>query len=56
MTLTIRPVKLKQTIYFRVPNDIADLIGIEDKSEITLKLQEEEGQYLLTYYVRKPTN
>jgi hypothetical protein len=56
MPLTIKPVKLKQSIYFRVPSDIADLIDIQKDAEVMLKLEEQEGQYLLTYYVRKPTD
>ncbi len=53
MTLTIRPVKLKQSIYFRVPNDIADLIGIVPDNDVTLTLKEDENQFLLTYAVGK---
>lgn len=53
MTLRIRPVKLKQSIYVRVPNDIADLIGIGPNTEVTLNLQDETEQFLLIYSVRK---
>ena len=53
LTLTIKPVKLKQSIYFRVPNDIADLIGIEADDQVTLTLKEDERQFLLTYSVGK---
>lgn len=54
MTLRIKPVKLRQTVYFRVPNDIADLIGIDPDAEVTLKLEELENEYLLKYSVTKP--
>jgi hypothetical protein len=53
LTLRIRPIKLKQSIYFRVPNDIADLIGIEPQDEVTLTLKEDEKEFLLTYSVMK---
>jgi hypothetical protein len=53
MTLRIKPVKLKQSIYFRVPNDIADLISIEPNAEVTLSLQDQDKQFLLVYSVTK---
>ncbi len=54
MTLRIKPVKLRQTVYFRVPNDIADLIGIDPEAEVTLNLEEHENEFLLKYAVTKP--
>ncbi len=54
MTLKIRPVKLKQSVYVRVPNDIADLIGIDSDTEITLNLEEQVERFLLIYSVTKP--
>ena len=53
MTLRIKPVMLKQSVYFRVPNDIADLIGIEPNADVTMTLGEQEDSYLLTYVVKK---
>lgn len=53
MTLKIRPIKLRQSVYFRVPNDIADLMGIQTNAEVTLSFQELEDTYLLTYAVGK---
>lgn len=54
MTLRIKPVKLRQTIYFRVPNDIADLVGIDPDAEVTLSLEERDDKYLLKYAITKP--
>ena len=54
MTLRIKPVKLNQTIYFRVPNDIADLVGIDSNAEVTLNIEEHDGEFLLKYNVTKP--
>jgi len=54
LTLKIRPVKMKQSVYLRVPNDIADLIGIDPQTEVVLNLAERDGQFLLTYCVKKP--
>jgi len=53
MTLSIRPVRLKRSIYFRVPNDIVDLINLEDNSQVTLTLEEKDDRHLLVYSVLK---
>ena len=53
LTLTIKPVRLKQSIYFRVPSDIADLIGIDADAGVTLSLEEQADRFLLIYAVRK---
>jgi hypothetical protein len=53
MTLIIKPVRLKQSIYFRVPSDIADLIGIDADAGVTLSLEEQDERFLLIYSVRK---
>jgi len=54
MTLRIKPIKLNQTFYFRVPNDIADLVGIDSKAEVTLNIEEQDDKFLLKYVVSKP--
>jgi len=42
---------VKQSIYLRVPNDIADLIGIDPEAEITLNIEQREEGFLLLYSV-----
>jgi antitoxin component of MazEF toxin-antitoxin module len=53
MTLSIRPIRLKKSVYFRVPNDIVDLISLEDDSQVTLTLEERDDRHLLVYSVLK---
>jgi antitoxin component of MazEF toxin-antitoxin module len=53
MTLSIRPIRLKRSVYFRVPNDIVDLISLEDNSQVTLTLEEKNDRHLLVYSVLK---
>ncbi|HXX72295.1 MAG TPA: hypothetical protein VEI80_01260 [Candidatus Acidoferrales bacterium] len=53
MTLSIRPIRLKRSVYFRVPNDIVDLINLEDDSQVTLTLEQQNDRYLLVYSVLK---
>jgi hypothetical protein len=53
LPLRIKPVKVKQSIYLRVPNDIADLIEIDPETDITMRFDEQDERYLLVYAVRK---
>ncbi len=53
MVLKIKPVRLGQSVYFRVPNDIADLIGISLDADVTLSLREQDDKFLLAYSVVK---
>lgn len=53
MTLSIRPIRLKRSIYFRVPNDLVDLISLDDDSQVILTLEEKEDRHLLVYSVLK---
>lgn len=51
--MKIRPVKLNKSIYVRVPNDIADLIGVDGQTDVTLRLQDAGEEFFLIYSVRK---
>jgi len=53
LTLSIRPIRLKRSIYFRVPNDIVDLINLDDDAQVTLTLEEKSDRHLLVYSVFK---
>jgi hypothetical protein len=53
MTLRIRPVRLNKSIYVRVPNDIADLIGIDGEADVTLRLKDNKEEFHLIYAIRK---
>ena len=53
LTLKIKPIRVRQTVYFRVPNDIADLIGLQAGAEVTLELKERDEAFFLTYAVTK---
>ena len=53
MALKIKPVKLNRSIYVRVPNDIADLAGIDGDADITLKVQDFGEEFHLIYSIRK---
>jgi len=55
MALKIKPVRLNRSIYVRVPNDIADLIGIDGEADITLRLQDAGEEFFLIYSIRKPS-
>ena len=53
MALKIRPVRLNKSIYVRIPNDIADLIGIDGQADVTLRLQDAGDEFFLIYAIRK---
>jgi antitoxin component of MazEF toxin-antitoxin module len=53
LPLRINPIKVKQSVYFRVPNDIADMIGVDKESDVTLTLEETHDEHLLVYRVKK---
>jgi hypothetical protein len=53
LALKIKPVRLNKSIYVRVPNDIADLIGIDGETDVTLRLQDAEEELFLIYAIRK---
>jgi len=52
--LSIRPIRLNKSVYFRVPSDIVDLIGLKDNSQVALTLEEKDDRHLLIYSVVKP--
>jgi len=53
LTLSIRPVRLNKSVYFRVPSDIVDLIGLENNSHVSLTIEEQGDRHLLVYSVFK---
>ena len=53
MTLVIKPVQLNKSVYVRVPNDLADLIGLSKSDELNLNFQETDKDFRLVYSVRK---
>ncbi len=53
LPLRIKPVKLKQSVYFRVPSNIAGLIEVCPDSQVTLRIKEQDEQFLLIYSVEK---
>ncbi len=53
MALKIRPVRLNKSIYVRVPNDIADLIGVDGQTDVTLRFQDAGEEFFLIYAIRK---
>ena len=56
MTLKIKPVKLNKSIYVRVPNDIADLIGIDKDAEFALTLETSGNEVSLVYSLKPSTS
>ncbi len=56
MTLRIKPVMLNKSVYIRVPNDIADLVGIDKDAEFALTLNTSGSEVSLVYSVKRCTS
>jgi len=53
MPLLIRPVKMNKSIYVRVPNDIAHIIGLDNRVEVSFSFEDNETQLRLIYSLNK---
>jgi hypothetical protein len=56
MPLLIRPVKMNKSIYVRVPNDIAHIIGLDNQVEVSFSFEDIGDQLRLIYSLNKSTN
>ena len=56
MPLLIRPVKMNKSIYVRVPNDIAHLIGLDNQVEVSFSFEDHANQLRLIYSLSKPNS
>jgi len=55
MPLLIRPVKMNKSIYVRVPNDIAHIIGLDNQVEVSFSFEDNANQLRLIYSLNKST-
>ncbi len=55
MALLIRPVKMNKSIYVRVPNDIAHIIGLDNQNEVSFGFEDVGGEFRLIYSLTKPS-
>ena len=53
MPLLIRPVKMNKSIYVRVPNDIAHLIGLDNQVEVSFSFEDNANQLRLIYSLNR---
>jgi len=53
MPLLIRPVKMNKSIYVRVPNDIAHIIGLDNQVEVSFSFQDVGNELRLIYSLDK---
>ncbi|MGA2627238.1 MAG: hypothetical protein ABSF63_09290 [Candidatus Bathyarchaeia archaeon] len=56
MPLLIRPVKMNKSIYVRVPNDIAHIIGLDNQVEVSFSFEDIGNELRLIYSMNKSTN
>ena len=55
MTLVIKTVRLNKSVYLRIPNDIADLIGLTKADQFILRYQDTGDEIKLIYTLPKST-
>jgi len=53
VTLVIKTVRLNKSVYLRIPNDIADLMGLTKTDQFTLQFQDFEDEVKLIYSLPK---
>jgi len=53
MPLLIRPVKMNKSIYVRVPNDIAHIIGLDNQVEVSFSFEDVGNELRLIYSLDK---
>jgi hypothetical protein len=56
MPLLIRPVKMNKSIYVRVPNDIAHIIGLDNQVEVSFSFEDIGNELRLIYSLSKSRN
>lgn len=56
MTLKVRPVKLRDSLYLLIPVDIARLLGVASSSDFRLSLNESQDSVKLVYELKKGEN
>lgn len=49
MVITIKPTKIKQSVYLLVPKSIVELIEIEKKTQLTLNVKKNGHRHILEY-------
>ncbi len=53
MTLRVKPVRLRDSLYLLIPVDIARLLGVASSSDFQLSLAESQESVRLVYEMRK---
>ncbi len=53
LTLDVKPVRLRDSLYLLIPVDIARLIGVASSSKFLLSISEGEETVRLVYEMRK---
>ena len=56
LTLKVRPVKLRDSLYLLIPVDIARLLGVASSSDFQLSLNENQDSVKLVYELKKEEN
>ncbi len=53
MPITIKPTRIKQSVYLLIPKSIVDLIEMEKKAKLSLTIKKYGHKHVLEYTVEK---
>jgi len=53
MTITIKPTRIKQSVYLLIPKSIVDLIEMKKKAKLSLTIKKYGHKHVLEYTVEK---
>jgi len=53
MSITIKPTRIKQSVYLLIPKSIVDLIEMENKAKLSLTVKKNGHKHILEYTVEK---
>ena len=51
MTITLEPIRIKETLYLRIPKDIADMTDIQENTKFSLKITMNGTRHILEYQI-----
>jgi len=53
MTVKVQPIRIQQSVYLLIPKSIADLVDINRKTRLSLRVSKNDNSSVLEYHVRE---
>lgn len=52
MSITLEPIKIKETLYLRIPKNIADMTDVVNGTKFSLKVKLNGRRHILEYQIK----